>query len=137
MSQHRPRSIASWSVSPTTLQALEKGPGFVIAPCISREQLQNTVQTEIAALAYAMRLYSVYNAPSTQKNQTPIAEASVPDSDSAGTSTAPKQTTTPTTSSGDTSSSIKTTPATQPALGNLTKICPFHNTRSEPPREEQ
>ena len=129
--------IGDIEVSPTALQALEKGPGFVIAPRISREQLQNTVQTEIAALAYAMRWHSVYNSPSTQSNQTPITEASAPDSDSAGTSTAPKQTTTPTTSSGDTSSSNKTKPATQPALGNLAKICPFHNTRSEPPKNNR
>ena len=68
--------IGDIEVSPTALQALEKGPGFVIAPRISREQLQNTVQTEIAALAYAMRWHSVYNSPSTQSNQTPITEAS-------------------------------------------------------------
>ena len=28
-------------------------------------------------------------------------------------------------------------PVTQPALGNLAKICPFHNTRSEPPPPPQ
>ena len=129
--------IGDIEVSPTALQALEKGPGFVIAPRISREQLQYTVQNRDCGSSIRHAMAFCYNSPSTRSNQTPITEASAPDSDSAGTSTAPKQTITPTTSSGDTSSSNKIKPATQPALSNLAKICSFHNTRSEPPRNNR
>ena len=46
-------------VPSAVLQTLAKGPKFVIAPKISREILQQAVQVEVAALAYALRWSAV------------------------------------------------------------------------------
>ena len=52
-------------VPTAALQALAKGPKFVITPKMSRETLQHSIQVEVAALAYALR-WGAAQPPSAQ-----------------------------------------------------------------------
>ena len=65
--------IGDIKVTKPALQALAKGPKFAISPQFSREKLQHTVQTEVAALAYAMRWQSAYSLPAQNKQSTSTA----------------------------------------------------------------
>ena len=49
-------------VSPTAIGILAKGPKYVVSPSWSRQELQHTVQVEIAALAYSLRWQSAMEA---------------------------------------------------------------------------
>ena len=49
-------------VSPTAIGILPKGPKYVVSPSWSRQELQHTVQVEIAALAYSLRWQSAMEA---------------------------------------------------------------------------
>ena len=49
------------NVPQTAINALAKGPKFVLSSKFNREDLQHTVQVETAALAYAMRWHSTVN----------------------------------------------------------------------------
>ena len=58
-SEERVSVLDNIDVPSAVLQTLAKGPKFVIAPKISREALQQAVQVEVAALAYALRWSAV------------------------------------------------------------------------------
>ena len=67
--------IGDIKVTKPALQALAKGlgPKFASSPHFSCEKLQHTVQTEVAALAYAMRWQSAYSLPAKNKQSTSTA----------------------------------------------------------------
>ena len=65
--------IGDIKVTKPALQALCTGPKFAISPHFSREELQHTVQTEVAALAYATRWQSAYSLPPQNKQSTSTA----------------------------------------------------------------
>ena len=56
--------LADIDVSREAINALAKGPNFALSKLIPREELQHTVQVEIAALAYSMRWHATMDNPS-------------------------------------------------------------------------
>lgn len=97
--------IGDIKVPKPALDALSKGPKFVLTSQINQEQLEHALQVEVAALAYHLRWQHTMNSITTN------------------------------TTTGQQNSPTNTTHNTthNPSPYTLAQIAPFHNNRLEPP----
>ena len=93
--------------------ALSKGPKFALTPHWTQQQLQHKIQVELAALAYTLRWHSAMS--NEHSSKTPVSGVN--------------SSTTTTSSNNDNNDNQDRNP-----LATLQRICPFHNSRKEPPR---
>ncbi len=126
--------IGDIELSQPAINALAKGPKFVLSPRLSRNDLQHTVLVETAALAYAMRWHHTMNTTTTATNSghnpTPATTIS-PSSSSSSTISSSSS------SCSTTSSFLTLTTQTPTPTPSLNQTCPFRNRRTEPPQNHR